>query len=843
MGLKEGVLAAGLVATAGGIGDASAEVRFNEWAKKPENKDQAALILSQNDRDPNRELAKSVIETGELTKEQVRSIHQEVRKATFNSGISGSGDYIQGDAEGEFNITENIRLGIGGRFVESDNVDQHGGTIGVEFTPPEEALISKYVINGQFKVSAFESDVKNHIANFDSSSKFAMVALNLKNIAFKIGDMKIIELEQLGYGKGSIKGNITDGSDKWSIGSINSTSSVSSRFTNTQRIDATRTRTTTNEIRNQLRDVDVESLSVILGLGEKIDVLYQESKDNLGEKDKRIAVEYRPTQKWTISADHRETRIVSGAEKQKITKATLGYDSDGLSFGVGPEYNSSTDDTTLYRGIQYATDYNNLSEIPAKFGRAVTNLFTGRGGSEKITAEDLTRNLGSLTEPVYGSQRIISNALETQTRSTTEETISEKVDNLAKGSLSNVVETTNGFSVDVNVNDDDGIRKIVLKLGNGTEKVISLDGTQKTFSERISFGGLTPDRSYTLAILSNSKDGTDGELSGLEELDSIDDIRTLPEVIEAPDPTLSKIAGPDQVQVNQEIVLSWSTEEFDSEKHILKCTLSNGSEVEDLGVEDVRSFARSFDTAGNFEFNVTIFNKADNAEIDSQTKSFSVIKEPVIEEPNNAPIANDNNVEVEVGESISENVIADDTDPDAGDTLSLLGLNGSIPGVNLTPNLSDGTVGIEATASAVPGTYRVPYTVSDGTDESQADLIVTVEAEQNVAPTFDMPVFDTGLTITDGTDAAQNILDLTSVSSDGNSGDNLTYRIVDATYPGNEAPLYAGVLDINSSGFLQASNLASADPDLDGEIAVTVGVSDGQTETTAVVKVQYGNTM
>lgn len=117
------------------------------------------------------------------------------------------------------------------------------------------------------------------------------------------------------------------------------------------------------------------------------------------------------------------------------------------------------------------------------------------------------------------------------------------------------------------------------------------------------------------------------------------------------------------------------------------------------------------------------------------------------------------------------------------------------------------------------------------------------QTSTNDTPTFTQSIYETGITVTDASNAAQNILDLNSVTSDSN-GDPLSFTIVSFTTPfdNGEITLFENVFQINS-GILQAVDLFTGDPDLDGDISITVQVSDGVSSSVATVNLMFGNTM
>ena len=102
----------------------------------------------------------------------------------------------------------------------------------------------------------------------------------------------------------------------------------------------------------------------------------------------------------------------------------------------------------------------------------------------------------------------------------------------------------------------------------------------------------------------------------------------------------------------------------------------------------------------------------------------------------------------------------------------------------------------------------------------------------NLAPTWTQSSYNTGLTITDRTDAAQTIQDLTTISSDP-EGDPITYSIVSVSVPSDQAAWDNSV--VINSGVLQVQNLMTNDPNTSGTVTVTVkATSSGGSATTTI---------
>jgi hypothetical protein len=101
----------------------------------------------------------------------------------------------------------------------------------------------------------------------------------------------------------------------------------------------------------------------------------------------------------------------------------------------------------------------------------------------------------------------------------------------------------------------------------------------------------------------------------------------------------------------------------------------------------------------------------------------------------------------------------------------------------------------------------------------------------NSAPTWTASSYDTGLTITDASDAEQIIKDLTAVSSDAD-GDPITYSIVSISVPNQQISWNNSV--VIESGVLKVKNLMTNDAETNGNVVVTVRATatGGSSDTT-----------
>ena len=118
---------------------------------------------------------------------------------------------------------------------------------------------------------------------------------------------------------------------------------------------------------------------------------------------------------------------------------------------------------------------------------------------------------------------------------------------------------------------------------------------------------------------------------------------------------------------------------------------------------------------------------------------------------NTAPTAADDTATTAVSSSVDINVVANDTDPDSGDTLSVTAV--TTPSNGTAAIASGNTTTVTYTPDAdFTGTDSFDYTLSDGTDTDTGTVTVTVGPAGNVSGQGGTPVEPTGLVATPGDD-------------------------------------------------------------------------------------------
>ena len=200
---------------------------------------------------------------------------------------------------------------------------------------------------------------------------------------------------------------------------------------------------------------------------------------------------------------------------------------------------------------------------------------------------------------------------------------------------------------------------------------------------------------------------------------------------------------------------------------------------------------------------------------DTATGTLTVTVTPV----NDAPEAIADTATVsEDSATISIDVIANDTDVDSGNILSLTTV--STPGTGTVSISLDG-VSVDYTPSAdFNGTEVITYTVSDGTDTATGTLTVTV------TPVNDAPVAAIADTATVSEDSATTSIDVIANDTDVDSGNILSLTTVSTTGTGTVSISLDGVsVDYTPSA------------DFNGTEVITYTVSDGTDTATGTLTV------
>ena len=174
---------------------------------------------------------------------------------------------------------------------------------------------------------------------------------------------------------------------------------------------------------------------------------------------------------------------------------------------------------------------------------------------------------------------------------------------------------------------------------------------------------------------------------------------------------------------------------------------------------------------------------------------------------NDAPVAVADFETTTEDTAVTVDLLANDSDPDVGDTLTVIGISGSVDGSVI--NNSDGTMTF-VPDSNFTGSTTVTYTIADS-DGSQATATATISVSAvNDAPVavddFDTTTEDTAVTV-----------DLTGNDSDPDVGDTLTVTGISSSADGS--------IVNNSDGTLTFT----PDSNFTGSTTVTYTISDGNT--------------
>ncbi len=157
-----------------------------------------------------------------------------------------------------------------------------------------------------------------------------------------------------------------------------------------------------------------------------------------------------------------------------------------------------------------------------------------------------------------------------------------------------------------------------------------------------------------------------------------------------------------------------STSVEEGENQTFTMTPDSGYKVKDIKIDDTSQGSSLTYTFTNVSSDHTI------------TVEFEEGTQPV----NNSPVANDDTASVDSGESVTINVLSNDTDSD-GDTLSI---DSVTQGTKGTVTLSDNTI-IYTSNSGESGTDTFEYTISDGNEGTDTGQ-VTVTINEDPQPTI-----------------------------------------------------------------------------------------------------------
>jgi gliding motility-associated-like protein len=408
-----------------------------------------------------------------------------------------------------------------------------------------------------------------------------------------------------------------------------------------------------------------------------------------------------------------------------------------------------------------------------------------------------------------------------------------------------VLEDAATTSIDVIANDTDVDLGNILSLttvstpGTGTVSINS-DGVSVDYTPSADFNG-TEVITYTVS------DGTDTATGALTV--TVTSVNDAPEAI-ADTATVSEDAATTSIDV--------IANDTDEEEDTLTLTLVNTSGT---GTVSINLDGVSVDYTPSADFNgteVITYTVSDGT--DTATGTLTVTVTSV----NDAPVAvADTATVLEDAATTSIDVIANDTDVDLGNILSLTTV--STPGTGTVSINSDGFSVDYIPSANFNGTEVITYTVSDGTDTATGTLTVTVTSvndapeaiadtatvsEDSATTSIDVIANDTDeeedtltltLVNTSGTGTVSINLDGVSVdytpSADFNGTEVITYTVSDGTdtatgtltvtvTPVNDAPIAVeDTASVLENAIMISTDVISNDIDVDGDILLLSAIS------------------
>ena len=418
---------------------------------------------------------------------------------------------------------------------------------------------------------------------------------------------------------------------------------------------------------------------------------------------------------------------------------------------------------------------------------------------------------------------------------------------VAVADTATVLEDAATTSIDVIANDTDVDLGNILSLttvstpGTGTVS-ISLDGVSVDYTPSADFNG-TEVITYTVS------DGTDTATGTLTV--TVTPVNDAPEAI-ADTATVSEDSATTSIDVIA------NDTDVDLGNILSLTTVSTpGTGTVSINLDGVSvDYTPSADFNGTEVITYTVSDGTDTA-----TGTLTVTVTPV----NDAPVAvADTATVLEDSATTSIDVIANDTDVDLGNILSLTTV--STPGTGTVSINLDG-VSVDYTPSAdFNGTEVITYTVSDGTDTATGTLTVTVTpvndapeaiadtatvSEDSATTSIDVIANDTDVDLgnilslttvsTPGTGTVSINLDGVSVdytpSADFNGTEVITYTVSDGTdtatgtltvtvTPVNDAPIAVeDTASVLENAIMISTDVISNDIDVDGDILLLSAIS------------------
>ncbi|WP_420643924.1 Ig-like domain-containing protein [Candidatus Leptofilum sp.] len=358
------------------------------------------------------------------------------------------------------------------------------------------------------------------------------------------------------------------------------------------------------------------------------------------------------------------------------------------------------------------------------------------------------------------------------------------------GSTQSSVRSFTSFHINVAPTAVDDNETVAEDSGTTSFDVLSNDSDPENDALTIDSVG-TPDSGGTAVINNNQVDYTPAaNFFGTETFTytisdgSLSDVATVTVTVTAEND------APTAVNDNETVVEDSSTTSFDvlnndSDPENDTLTIDSVGATDNGGTAVINAGQIDYTPAANFvgteTFTYTISDG--NGGSDSATVTITVTESPV----NDAPVANDDSDSVVEDSGTTQiDVLANDSDPDAGDTLTIDSVGATDNGG--TAVLNAGQINYTPAAN-FSGTETFIYTISDGNGGSDTATVTITVTAVNDAPTA---VSDSE---TVAEDSGTTSFDVLSNDSDPDSDDNLVIDSIGTPDNGGTAVINAGQID------------------------------------------------
>ncbi len=512
---------------------------------------------------------------------------------------------------------------------------------------------------------------------------------------------------------------------------------------------------------------------------------------------------------------------------QPATGGTVTFNATTATFTPAPNFNGTTSFTYVVRDPSNATSTGTVSvtviavnDPPIAVANAIT-VNEDTAGSVNVLTNDSdvdgdTLTVTAVTQPANGSATFASPnvtftpAANFHGTTTFNYTVSDGKGGTATAAVSVTVTSVNDIpnavndtltvdedtagskSVLANDTDVDGDTLTVTAASNGTKGTVTFTTTSVTYTPNLNVNGVD---SFTYTI-SDGNGGTDTATVAV----------TITPVNDAP------IAGDDSITTNEDTAatnVNVRANDSDVEGTALTITAvtqpANGAVVINGGTTVTFTPAPNFNGSTSFTYTVS-----DGSLTDTATVSVTV------NAVNDAPNAVADSITTdEDTQSTAVNLLANDTDVDAGQTLSITASSTPTKG---TLTFTGGSVKYQPNANAT-GNDSFTYTISDGnggTDTATVAITITAVNDAPVAT-------DDSITTNEDT-AATNV----NVRANDTDVEGTTLTITAVTQPAT-----GGSVVINAGTTVTFTPTAN----FNGSTSFTYTVSDGSLTDTATVSV------